>query len=178
MLCGTRISGCSSARPSVGTYPQPPACQLVSIDALCTEPHRPVCLALLQGLLKMRAACRLAAQVLDYAGTLVAPGVTTDTIDRAVHKMTTDAGAYPSPLNYGKFPKSVCTSVNEVACHGIPDDRWVGRTWEEGMTSCSRKLIQGVHQIDWAQQRGKCRNGYGQYNFTLYNRNIIDDRCD
>ena len=71
----------------------------------------------------MRAAGKLAARVLEYAGTLVKPGVTTDEIDKAVHKMIIDAGAYPSPLNYGKFPKSVCTSVNECVCHGIPDDR-------------------------------------------------------
>lgn len=75
------------------------------------------------GLVKMRAACKLAAEVLNHAGTLVKPGVTTDEIDKAVHKMIIDAGAYPSPLNYGKFPKSVCTSVNEVICHGIPDSR-------------------------------------------------------
>jgi methionyl aminopeptidase len=75
------------------------------------------------GLEKMRAACKLAAQVLDHAGSLVAPGITTDAIDAAVHKMAIDAGAYPSPLNYGKFPKSVCTSVNECICHGIPDNR-------------------------------------------------------
>lgn len=71
----------------------------------------------------MRAACRLAAQVLDYAGTLVAPGVPTEDIDRLVHDMIVQAGAYPSPLNYGRFPKSLCTSVNECLCHGIPDDR-------------------------------------------------------
>jgi hypothetical protein len=71
----------------------------------------------------MRAAGKLAAQVLDFAGTLIKPGVTTEEVDRAVHKMIVDNGAYPSPLNYGKFPKSVCTSVNEVVCHGIPDDR-------------------------------------------------------
>lgn len=71
----------------------------------------------------MKAACKLAAQVLEFAGTLAKPGVTTDSIDQAVHKMIIDAGAYPSPLNYGKFPKSVCTSVNECICHGIPDDR-------------------------------------------------------
>jgi methionine aminopeptidase len=71
----------------------------------------------------MRAAGKLAAQVLDFAGTLIKPGVTTEEIDRAVHQMIVDNGAYPSPLNYGKFPKSVCTSVNEVVCHGIPDDR-------------------------------------------------------
>jgi len=75
------------------------------------------------GLQKMRAACSLAAQVLNHAGTLVKPGVTTDEIDRSVHQMIVDAGAYPSPLNYGKFPKSVCTSVNECICHGIPDSR-------------------------------------------------------
>lgn len=75
------------------------------------------------GIEKMRAAGRLAAQVRDYAGTLVKAGVTTDEIDKAVHKMIIDAGAYPSPLNYGGFPKSVCTSVNECICHGIPDSR-------------------------------------------------------
>lgn len=71
----------------------------------------------------MRASCKLAARVLRHAGTLVRPGVTTDEIDAAVHQMIVDAGAYPSPLNYGKFPKSVCTSVNECLCHGIPDAR-------------------------------------------------------
>lgn len=76
-----------------------------------------------EGLSKMREACTLAARVLKYAGTLVKPGITTDEIDRAVHEMIIDAGAYPSPLNYGNFPKSVCTSVNECICHGIPDSR-------------------------------------------------------
>ncbi|KAL4445910.1 hypothetical protein ABPG77_009109 [Micractinium sp. CCAP 211/92] len=75
------------------------------------------------GIEKMRAAGRLAAQVLEMAGKMVAPGVTTDEIDKAVHKMIIEAGAYPSPLNYGRFPKSVCTSVNECICHGIPDSR-------------------------------------------------------
>jgi methionyl aminopeptidase len=71
----------------------------------------------------MRASCKLAALVLEHAGSLVKPGVTTDEIDRAVHKMIIDNNAYPSPLNYGGFPKSVCTSVNECVCHGIPDCR-------------------------------------------------------
>ncbi|EEE67066.1 hypothetical protein OsJ_24030 [Oryza sativa Japonica Group] len=71
----------------------------------------------------MRAACELTARVLEYAGTLVKPLATTDEIDRAVHQMIIDAGAYPSPLGYGGFPKSVCTSVNECICHGIPDSR-------------------------------------------------------
>ncbi|KAE8655144.1 Methionine aminopeptidase 1D [Hibiscus syriacus] len=77
----------------------------------------------LKGIEHMRASGRLAAQVLNYAGTLVKPGVTTDEIDEAVHQMIIDNGAYPSPLGYGGFPKSVCTSVNECICHGIPDSR-------------------------------------------------------
>eukprot|EP00873_Tetraselmis_striata_P041796 jgi/Tetstr1/462060/TSEL_007130.t1 len=72
---------------------------------------------------KMRAACKLAAEIRDKAGELVKPGVTTEEIDIFVHEATVAAGAYPSPLNYGKFPKSVCTSVNECICHGIPDSR-------------------------------------------------------
>ena len=75
-----------------------------------------------EGIERMRASGLLAAQVLDYAESLVKPGVTTDFIDRKVHEMTIDNGAYPSPLNYGGFPKSVCTSLNECICHGIPDD--------------------------------------------------------
>nr|GEV96468.1 RNA-directed DNA polymerase, eukaryota [Tanacetum cinerariifolium] len=76
-----------------------------------------------KGIEYMRASGRLAAQVLQYAGTLVKPGITTDEIDREVHQMIIDNGAYPSPLGYGGFPKSVCTSVNECICHGIPDSR-------------------------------------------------------
>ncbi|CAK8539747.1 unnamed protein product [Lathyrus sativus] len=76
-----------------------------------------------KGIECMRASGRLAAQVLQYAGSLVKPGITTDEIDEAVHQMIVDNGAYPSPLGYGGFPKSVCTSVNECICHGIPDSR-------------------------------------------------------
>ncbi|KAM7251706.1 hypothetical protein ACFE04_023589 [Oxalis oulophora] len=76
-----------------------------------------------KGIECMRASGKLAAQVLKYAGTLVKPGVKTDEIDEAVHQMIIDNGAYPSPLGYGGFPKSVCTSVNECICHGIPDSR-------------------------------------------------------
>ena len=72
---------------------------------------------------KMRAAGRLAAQALREGGAAVAPGVTTDELDRVVHEFLCDHGAYPSPLDYRGFPKSLCTSVNEVICHGIPDDR-------------------------------------------------------
>nr|CAD1842604.1 unnamed protein product [Ananas comosus var. bracteatus] len=76
-----------------------------------------------RGIECMRASGRLAAQVLEYAGNLVKPGTTTDEIDKVVHQMIMDNGAYPSPLGYGGFPKSVCTSVNECICHGIPDSR-------------------------------------------------------
>merc|ERR1719502_1493399 len=69
----------------------------------------------------MRAAGRVAREVLDLAGRMVAPGVTTDAIDALVTEECIKRGAYPSPLNYHGFPKSCCTSVNEVICHGIPD---------------------------------------------------------
>jgi len=69
----------------------------------------------------MREACRIAREVLDVAGKAVRPGVSTDEIDAIVHEESLKRGAYPSPLNYQSFPKSVCTSVNEVICHGIPD---------------------------------------------------------
>lgn len=72
---------------------------------------------------RMRHAGRLAAEVLRLAGDLVVPGITTDEIDAEVHRMSIERDAYPSPLNYHGYPKSVCTSVNEVICHGIPDSR-------------------------------------------------------
>ncbi|KAG2750075.1 methionine aminopeptidase [Suillus brevipes Sb2] len=72
---------------------------------------------------KMKFACRLGREVLDIAAAIVRPGVTTDEIDAVVHQATIDRNAYPSPLNYRNFPKSVCTSVNETICHGIPDRR-------------------------------------------------------
>eukprot|EP00536_Pseudo-nitzschia_multiseries_P003303 jgi/Psemu1/185545/e_gw1.50.101.1 len=71
----------------------------------------------------MRHAAKLARRVLDHACALAKPGVTTDEVDVAVHEALLEAGAYPSPLNYVGFPKSLCSSVNEVICHGIPDTR-------------------------------------------------------
>lgn len=71
----------------------------------------------------MRRICKLGREILDLAGAAVKPGVTTDEIDEIVHNATVERDAYPSPLNYRNFPKSVCTSVNEVVCHGIPDQR-------------------------------------------------------
>jgi len=72
---------------------------------------------------RMRTAARLARRTLDAACDLASPGVTTDEIDTRVHDALIQAGAYPSPLNYAGFPKSLCASVNEVICHGIPDSR-------------------------------------------------------
>ncbi|GLC77074.1 hypothetical protein PLESTF_001880600 [Pleodorina starrii] len=71
----------------------------------------------------IRAACRIGREVLDLAAAAAKPGVTTDELDRIVHEAMIERGAYPSPLNYFNFPKSVCTSINEVICHGIPDAR-------------------------------------------------------
>ena len=70
---------------------------------------------------KMRLASRLAAQATALAGEYCKPGVTTDEIDRVVHEFLCDHDAYPSTLGYRGFPKSCCTSLNEVVCHGIPD---------------------------------------------------------
>ena len=69
----------------------------------------------------MRVAGRIAAQALQAGGAAVAPGVTTNEVDRVVHEFLVDHDAYPSTLGYRGFPKSCCTSLNEVICHGIPD---------------------------------------------------------
>ena len=70
---------------------------------------------------RMREACILAAEILTLAGKEVKAGITTNDLDIFVHDLTIARGAYPSPLNYHGYPKSVCTSVNDVICHGIPD---------------------------------------------------------
>jgi methionyl aminopeptidase len=72
---------------------------------------------------RMRVAGRLAAQARELVGQHVVPGVTTDALDRIGHEFLCDHGAYPSTLGYRGFPKSLCSSVNEVICHGIPDSR-------------------------------------------------------
>jgi len=70
---------------------------------------------------RVRIASRIAAAALAEVGRHVAPGVTTDELDAVGHQYLVDAGAYPSTLGYRGFPKSLCTSLNEVICHGIPD---------------------------------------------------------
>ncbi|XP_014603921.1 PREDICTED: methionine aminopeptidase 1D, mitochondrial isoform X2 [Polistes canadensis] len=71
----------------------------------------------------MKESCELALHILSQAKHYIEPGVTTDQLDEVIHDMIINNGAYPSPLNYKGFPKSICTSVNNVACHGIPDNR-------------------------------------------------------
>jgi methionyl aminopeptidase len=71
---------------------------------------------------RMRVAGRIAAQALEEVGKHIVPGVTTDELDRIGHEFLLDHEAYPSTLGYRGFPKSLCTSLNEVICHGIPDD--------------------------------------------------------
>jgi methionyl aminopeptidase len=92
---------------------------------------------------RMRVAGRLAAQAMHAAADIISPGVTTDDLDQAVHEFLIDHGAYPSTLGYRGFPKSCCTSVNEVICHGIPDVRPLedGDIVKIDVTA----YIQGVH---------------------------------
>ena len=92
---------------------------------------------------RMRVACRLAAQARELVGQHVVPGVTTDELDRIGHEFLCDHGAYPSTLGYRGFPKSLCSSVNEVICHGIPDSRVV----EDGdiVNIDITAFIDGVH---------------------------------
>ncbi|KAK0388826.1 hypothetical protein NLU13_5069 [Sarocladium strictum] len=71
----------------------------------------------------MRKVCRLSREVLDIVAAEIKPGVTTDYLDEVCHKACIERKSYPSPLNYRGFPKSLCTSPNEVVCHGIPDQR-------------------------------------------------------
>jgi len=70
---------------------------------------------------RMRIAGHLAAQARDEVGRNIRPGITTDALDAIAHEFICDHGAYPSTLEYRGFPKSICTSINEVICHGIPD---------------------------------------------------------
>ena len=105
-------------RPVPGTIATPPY-----IPGGEPGPPRAPLVRTADELARMRRAGTAAAEVLLAAGEAVAPGVTTDQIDAVVHEQTVARGAYPSPLGYRGFPKSTCTSVNEVICHGIPDSR-------------------------------------------------------
>jgi methionyl aminopeptidase len=71
----------------------------------------------------MRRACAIADETRAHVGQFVKPGVSTDELDLIVHDFIIKRGAFPSPLNYRGFPKSMCASVNDILCHGIPDHR-------------------------------------------------------
>lgn len=76
-----------------------------------------------QEFVSMRKAGKLAAEILDYITDFVAVGVTTNHLNEICHNKIIENNAYPAPLNYKGFPKSICTSVNHVVCHGIPSDK-------------------------------------------------------
>lgn len=92
---------------------------------------------------RMRRAGKEGRALLDALDALVRPGVRTDELDEFVHEETIRRGGYPSPLNYHGYPKSLCTSVNEVICHGIPDSRAL----EDGdIVNCDVTIfIDGMH---------------------------------
>ena len=96
------------------SYTHVDADDLIETDGHTIKLHGPA------GFAGMRAAGQLAAEVLDALVPHVVPGVATDTLDRIAYDMTMAAGASPAPLNYRGFPKSICTSINHVVCHGIP----------------------------------------------------------
>lgn len=111
-------------RPSPRSYPHisfPPYAKTGTVFA--SNHNEPVLLRDQASLRTIRHAAKIARRVLDHACRLATPGVTTEEIDDAVHELILAEGAYPSPLNYAGFPKSLCSSVNEVICHGIPDSR-------------------------------------------------------
>ncbi len=92
---------------------------------------------------RMRLSGRAARRVLAAVGAEVAPGVTTEHLDEVAHEAYIAEGGYPSPLNYNNFPKSLCTSVNEVICHGIPDSRALV---EGDIINCDVTIyLNGVH---------------------------------
>jgi len=73
--------------------------------------------------IKMRKAGKLASEILDYIGDFVKPGITTNKLNDLCHNKIIENGAIPAPLNYRGFPKSICTSINHVVCHGIPSEK-------------------------------------------------------
>ncbi len=93
---------------------------------------------------RMRRACAAAREVLEHVLAAVKPGVTTEELDIVAHEESIRRGGYPSPLGYRGFPKSLCTSINEVICHGIPDPQ---RVLKEGdIINCDVTLyLDGMH---------------------------------
>jgi methionyl aminopeptidase len=104
-------------------YAQPLAARVARVHNSSGKDHVAIHIHSKRDIEKMRATGRLAAEVLDFIEPFVKPGVTTDELDRRCHDFIVERGAIPAPLNYKGFPRSICTSINEVVCHGIPGAR-------------------------------------------------------
>ena len=100
---------------------------------------------------KIKASARVNIAVLDYVAEHIKAGVTTEEIDQWVYDETTKRGAIPAPLNFEGFPKSVCTSINEVVCHGIPDP---DRVLQDGDIIESRFAVERRNRTIHARMRG------------------------
>jgi len=123
---------------------------------------------------KLREAGRLARTMLEYACSLAIPGIHTDEINTKVHHAILQLGAYPSPLNYAGFPKSICTSINEVICHGIPHATHVLQSGDvvKFDVSC---FYQGVHGDNCATVIvGDVAEHYDHQHKTNNNNNNMD----
>jgi methionyl aminopeptidase len=108
----------SPAHPVPDSIPRPDYAKTGQpVERQVSEIHTP------EQIERMRHAARAAAQVLQKTAKALRVGITTDELDAIAHAEIVRLGGYPSPLNYYGYPKSICTSVNEVICHGIPDDR-------------------------------------------------------
>ena len=108
----------SPRRPVPASIPRPEY-----VDRPAPAPYSGLEVKDAETIARMRTAGRIAARAMAAAAAVIAPGVMTDEIDAVGHEYLLDHGAYPSTLGYKGFPKSLCTSVNEVICHGIPDSR-------------------------------------------------------
>ncbi|PRP90755.1 Methionine aminopeptidase [Enhygromyxa salina] len=155
----------------------------------------------------MRAACAFAASVLDFIRPHVQAGVTTGELDRLCHEYIVDHGAYPGPLNYKGFPKSICTSVNEVICHGVPGpqiladgdilnidvativDGWFGDTSEMytvgEISDAARRLIdvtrramwRGIEEVAPGKTIGDIGAAIYDYAHREHNYGIVEQFC-
>ncbi|KAI8994845.1 peptidase M24, structural domain-containing protein [Pilobolus umbonatus] len=94
-----------------------------AMDGTSSPWHNDIPFNTIQDIEGMRKAGQLARNILQLGSTMCKPGITTNTIDEAIHNAIISNNAYPSPLNYMGFPKSLCTSINNIIAHGIPDDR-------------------------------------------------------
>jgi methionyl aminopeptidase len=110
-----RVTPMRTVPPSIG---RPPYADTGEVVRRAENPVQPA-----DVIERMRVAGRIAAEVLALVGAAVRPGITTEELDVVAHDECLRRGVYPSPLNYHGYPKAICTSVNEVICHGIPDDR-------------------------------------------------------